>query len=103
MQVSEREVYGRVMIPTALWLWAAQRFSGVLLGPLVLLHIWGVGASANRLLNGLLLLVILVHGYAGIRRIQMKAGSAGLLNAVAVLWIATVLGLGILTLLYPPR
>ena len=50
MQVSEREVYGRVMIPTSLWLWGAQRLSSILLGPLVLLHMWG-GALAGTSMN----------------------------------------------------
>ncbi len=100
MQGSERQVYGSIAVPTSLWVWGAQRLSGILLGPLVLLHILGVGGSAGRGLDVLLLIVIVVHGYVGIRRIRMKAKYSALLASLAAMWLLAILVFGGLALIH---
>ena len=102
MQVSERQIFGRILIPTSLLMWGAQRLSSVLLGPLVLVHMWSAELAGNRVLNALLLLVIAMHGYAGIRRIRMKAGMTGIVATLAALWLLTVVAFGAAILVFAP-
>jgi len=94
MPASSRTVYGRDFQVTPLWMWILQRASGLLLGPLVALHVWSPAMASSRALNGVLLAVVLAHGYAGLRRIAVKRGKAGLMQVVTWLWFAIVLGFG---------
>ncbi|GGE37935.1 hypothetical protein GCM10007276_14200 [Agaricicola taiwanensis] len=98
MPASERIVYGRPFRVTPVWLWLAQRASGLLLAPLVLLHVWGVSWSRHPVMLGLLLLIILVHGYSGLRRIAPRGQKAVLAGAAASAWTAAVLVFGGLVL-----
>lgn len=100
MQASERQVFGSTGAPTPLWMWAAQRLSGILLGPLVLVHAAGAGGGASAVLDTLLLALIVIHGHAGIRRMRMKVRHAGSLSAAAALWVAVVLAFGVLSLIH---
>ena len=100
MPASDRVVYNRAFRPTPVWMWLAQRASGVLLGPLVLMHMWSKGAAANSVLSAALLAVILVHGYAGIRRIALKKGKFALAHAATVLWFLLVAFFGALIVIY---
>lgn len=96
MAASDRVVYGRAFRPTPLWTWLAQRASGLLLGPLVLLHMASSSLAANALLNALLLGVILVHGYSGLRRLAVARGRFGMTFALALAWCAAVAVFGAL-------
>ena len=100
MAASERLVYGRAFKPTSVQLWLAQRISGLLLGPLVLLHMMSASWAANRLLNALLLAAILVHGYAGLRRMIALQPRARLMLAAALGWCAVVAVFGALLVIY---
>jgi succinate dehydrogenase hydrophobic anchor subunit len=100
MQASNRVVYGREFKVTPLWMWMLQRASGVLLGPLVTLHVWAPALASNRALSAVLLAVILAHGYTGLRRIAVKRDKAGITQAVAVLWCVVVLAFGAMLVLH---
>jgi succinate dehydrogenase hydrophobic anchor subunit len=92
MSASERVVYGRSFRITQTWLWIAQRASALLLGPLVLVHVWGVEWSRHPVVLGLLLLVIAVHGYSGLRRVAPRRQTAS--PAAAAAWAVAVLVFG---------
>jgi succinate dehydrogenase hydrophobic anchor subunit len=96
MPASERIVYGRAFKATPVWMWLAQRASGVLLGPLVLVHVWSGRTAASSVLNAVLLAVILLHGYTGLRRVAVKRDRFGPTLAVALFWVAAVALFGVL-------
>jgi succinate dehydrogenase hydrophobic anchor subunit len=96
MPASSSTGYGREFKATPLWMWLAQRASGLLLGPLVALHMWLPDFAANRAFNALLLAIVLAHGYAGIRRVAVKRHQAGITMAVTLLWCAVVAFFGLL-------
>lgn len=100
MSVSERVVYGHAFKATPVWMWIAQRASGVLLGPLILIHIWSSATAASAALNALLLAVILVHGYSGLRRIAVKRNRFGVTLALTLAWCAIVAFFGLLLVVY---
>ena len=101
MQASSRTVYGRDFRVTPLWVWMLQRASGLLLGPLVALHVWAPAMASSRALNTVLLAVILAHGYAGLRRVATKRGKAGLMQVMTWIWCAIVVGFGAVLVLAP--
>ena len=101
MQASSRTVYGREFKVTPLWLWIAQRASGLLLGPLVALHIWVPELARNRAFSVLLLAIVLAHGYTGLRRIAVKRAVFGAAMVVTVLWCAVVAIFGVLVVTSP--
>lgn len=90
MSASSRTVFGRTFRVTPVWLWLLQRASGLLLGPLVALHVWAPGLAANRALNALLLAIVLAHGYSGLRRVVTAQGRAGVHAAMGLAWCAAV-------------
>ena len=100
MPASDRVVYGRAFKVTPVWLWFAQRISGVLLGPLVLMHMWSRGMASSAVLNAVLLAVILMHGYSGLRRVAVKRDRFGLTLALALFWCAVVAFFGVLLVVY---
>lgn len=100
MPASSRTVYGREFTVTPVWMWLLQRASGVLLGPLVALHIWAPAMAANRLLNAFLLAIILAHGYTGLRRVAVRQNKIGMTLAITVVWCAIVAFFGLLLVVY---
>lgn len=100
MPASDRVVYGRSFRPTPRGMWLAQRASGVLLGPLVLLHMMSSGLAGNRMLNAVLLAVILLHGYSGVRRLNVTQARFGLTRSMAIGWCAVVALFGTLLVIY---
>lgn len=95
MQAS-RVVYGREFRVTPVWAWVLQRLSGVLLGPLVLAHVWWPQASAAPLVRALLLAALLIHGYTGLQRLIMARPRRGAMVALAAAWCAVVGAFGLL-------
>ena len=102
MQAFSRTVYGRAFRVTPLWLWIMQRASGLLLGPLVALHVWTPALASNRALNAVLLAVIVAHGYTGLRRIAVKRDSLAMTQALTWAWCAIVIVFGALLVLARP-
>jgi hypothetical protein len=100
MAASDRVVYGRAFRPTPLSLWLAQRASGLLLGPLVLLHMASSTLAANSSLNAVLVGVIVVHGYSGLRRLAVTRARSGMTLALAVVWCGVVAVFGALLVAY---
>jgi len=100
MQASNRIVFGRAFSVTPVWLWLMQRASGLLLGPLVALHVWMPEMSHSRVLNALLLLLVVGHGYSGIRRLAQQERRASVVAAHAWAWLIAVAGCGSLIVLY---
>lgn len=100
MPVSDRVVYGRAFKATPLWMWLAQRASGVLLGPLVAVHMWSSANAANGFLNAVLLAVILVHGYSGLRRVAVRRDRFGIALASTLAWCALVAFFGVLLVVH---
>ena len=94
MAASSRTVYGREFVVTSTWVWMAQRASGLVLGPLVALHIWAPNLAGNRVLNALLLLIIIAHGFTGVRRIDNGKDVATRYKVIAAVWSFLVLALG---------
>lgn len=100
MPASDRIVYGRAFKATPVWLWLAQRISGVLLGPLVLMHMWSRGMASSAVLNAVLLAVILMHGYSGLRRVAVKRDRFGLTLALTLFWCVVVAFFGVLLVVH---
>ena len=100
MLASDRTVYGRRFAVTPVWLWMLQRASGLLLGPLVALHVWMPGMAANRALDALLLAIVVAHGYSGLRRIAVKHQPISGMAAVTWAWCVVVALCGGLVLIY---
>ena len=94
--LAERTVYRRDFRVTPVALWVVQRASGVLLGPLVALHILVPGLAMNAGLNALLLLVVLAHGYGGLRRLAAARTKNALYTATAIAWCVAVALFGLL-------
>lgn len=94
MLASNRTVYGRELKVTPLLLWVLQRASGILLGPLVALHVWAPTLASNGPLNALLLAIVVVHGYSGLRRIAVKRDKVALTKAMTWLWCLIVVVFG---------
>jgi hypothetical protein len=87
---AERTVYQRAMRVTPVAAWVVQRASGVLLGPLVALHIAVPGLAMSAVLNGVLLLMLLVHGYTGVRRLAAAKNWNALYKWTAIAWCIAV-------------
>ena len=100
MQASNRIVFGRAFRATPVWMWVMQRASGLLLGPLVAVHVWVPEMSNNRALNAALLLLVLGHGYSGIRRLAQQERRATVVTAHAWAWLLLVALFGALIVLY---
>jgi succinate dehydrogenase hydrophobic anchor subunit len=101
MPASSRTVYGRPLPATPVWMWILQRASGLLLGPLVALHVWLPGWAANRALSAVLLAVVLAHGYSGVRRLAASQPKLTLFVALALLWCVVVGIAGALVVVAP--
>ena len=100
MQASKRTVYGRAFSVTPVWMWVMQRASGLLLGPLVALHVWMPEMSHNRVLNAVLLLLVLGHGYSGIKRLAQQERRSTVVAAHAWAWLILVAVFGVLIVLF---
>jgi succinate dehydrogenase hydrophobic anchor subunit len=96
MPASSRTVYGRAFKVTPLGMWLLQRASGILLGPLVALHVWLPGVAKNHIFSALLLVIVLAHGYTGLRRIAVKRGAIGMTLVVTIAWCALVAFFGVM-------
>ena len=99
MQASSRIVFGRAFRVTPAWMWVMQRASGLLLGPLVAVHIWMPDMSQNRALNAVLLLIVVGHGYSGIRRLVQLEHRFAVVTALAWAWLILVAFFGLLIVL----
>lgn len=78
----------RVGSITPVWVWLLQRITAVVLGPLVVVHVSVPQAARNPWVGGLLLLVVLAHGFVGLVRLtSRRAGpvSTALRTATALL------------------
>lgn len=95
MQASSRTVYARTFRVTPFWMWILQRLAGVLLGPLVLLHAWNLLGRNYALVDGLLLVCIVAHGYSGLCRVAPKQGKVAATRFAALVWAGIVLVFGI--------
>ncbi len=100
MQASSRIVYGRAFRVTPAWLWILQRVSGLLLGPLVLLHMSTRDLANSPVLNGLVLIIVLGHGYSGISRLRQEERHRALVALLVFVWLALVAVFGTLIVLY---
>ena len=100
MLASSRVVFGRAFRVTPAWLWVMQRASGLLLGPLVAVHMWMPDMSHNRALNAVLLLLVVGHGYSGIRRLAQSERRFAVVTAHAWAWLILVAFFGLLIVLY---
>lgn len=100
MQVSKRIVFGRAFRVTPVWMWVLQRASGLLLGPLVALHVWLPEMSQNRALNAALLLLVVGHGYSGIRRLAQQERRFTVVAAHAWAWLVLVALFGLAIVLF---
>ncbi|MDQ6621823.1 MAG: hypothetical protein M3Z31_19375 [Pseudomonadota bacterium] len=91
----ERTVFARSFDATPLALWLLQRLSGLLLGPLVAVHVLWPAVGKSRPFLALLLIFIVGHGYSGVRRLRMRSGQARAITAAALVWSLIVLAAGL--------
>lgn len=98
MQVSSRTVYQRQFTVTPVWLWVVQRLSGLLLGPLVLVHMWTPRSAVTPYVDTLLLLLVVVHGSSGLRRMARKGAASGGAAFTSWTWSVIVVVFGIVLL-----
>lgn len=98
MSMTERRtVYGKSGTPTPVWMWIFQRFSGLLLGPIVLVHALVPRAPFVGWLSALLLVLILGHAFIGLWRLAaMRHLSSRLARYGAFASVLFVLVLGVL-------
>ena len=94
--LAERTVFNRAFRVTPLWLWGLQRVSGVLLGPLVAIHMLVPQMGKHAGLNAVLLVLVLVHGYGGVRRVATMRPKNALYTACALAWCVAVALFGLL-------
>jgi succinate dehydrogenase hydrophobic anchor subunit len=99
MQASSRIVFGRAFRVTPAWMWVMQRASGLLLGPLVAVHMWMPDMSQNRVLDAVLLLIVVGHGYSGIRRLVQCEHRLAIITVLAWAWLVLVAFFGLLVVL----
>ena len=100
MQASDRIVFGRAFRVTPVWMWVMQRASGLLLGPLVAVHMWMPEMSQNRALNAVLLAIVIGHGYSGLKRLAQSERRSAVVTAHAWAWLVLVAFFGLLSVLY---
>lgn len=97
-----RIVYGKSGTPTPLWMWVFQRYSGILLGPLVLVHVLVPHAPFIRWVTALLLAIILGHAFIGLwrlavlRRLTTWVARGGVLAATVVVVVVGALGIALI-------
>ncbi|HSZ41998.1 MAG TPA: hypothetical protein VK817_18735 [Trebonia sp.] len=101
-RTERRTVYGRAGTATPLWMWIVQRLSGLLLGPLVFIHVLVANAPFMVWLTALLLAVILAHGFIGLwrlaamRRLTMAVSRYAVIASIAVVAVIAVFGIALL-------
>jgi succinate dehydrogenase hydrophobic anchor subunit len=99
---SRRTVYGRPGTPTSLPMWIFQRFSGVLLGPLVFVHVLVPSAPGMVWVSSLLLALILGHAFIGLwrvvamRRFSLSVARSGLALTSLYILVLAVFGIALL-------
>lgn len=100
MLASSRVVYGRAFRVTPVWMWWVQRVSGLALGPLVALHMWIPDLDKNAALNALLLVLVVGHGYSGIKRLVQSERVSSFVTAAAWAWLGGVAVFGLIIVLF---
>jgi succinate dehydrogenase hydrophobic anchor subunit len=97
-----RVVYGKAGTPTPYWMWIFQRLSGLLLGPLVIVHMLVPDAPKIEWLSALLLLIIVGHAFIGIwrlaamRRIALQWARFGVTASVFFVVLVGVFGVALI-------
>jgi succinate dehydrogenase hydrophobic anchor subunit len=97
-----RVVYGRAGTPTPWWMWAFQRFSGIVLGPLVFVHVLVPRAPFITWVSALLLVVILGHAFIGLwrlaamRRFSNRVASLGVTASLLYILVVGFFGVALL-------
>jgi succinate dehydrogenase hydrophobic anchor subunit len=97
-----RMVYGKAGTPTPYWMWIFQRISGLLLGPLVIIHVVVPDAPKIEWVSTLLLLIILGHAFIGtwrlaaMRRIALQWARFGVMASVLFVLLVGVFGVALI-------
>lgn len=96
-----RVVYGKAGTPTPYWMWIFQRFSGILLGPFVVIHVLVPEAPLIKWVSALLLVLILGHAFIGVwrmaamRRITLPWARFGVLASVLFVVVVGTFGVAL--------
>lgn len=102
-RTERRTVYGSAGVPTPFWVWVFQRFSGLVLGPLVVVHVLVPRAPFIAWVSSLLLAIILGHAFVGLWRLsamrRISTETARYAVLASVLFVVVVGGFGIALLL----
>ena len=100
MYLTERRlVYGRSARPTPLWMWLFQRYSGLLLGPLVFVHVLVPSAPFMVWLTSLLLAILLGHAFiglwrlAGMKQLSQDVSRYAIAGTIVVIAVIAVFGI----------
>jgi succinate dehydrogenase hydrophobic anchor subunit len=94
-----REVYGRSARKVPLWMWIFQRYSGLLLGPLVFIHVLVPRAPFVVWLTSLMLAILLGHAFiglwrlAGMKQLTRTVSRYAIVGTVVVIAVIGVFGI----------
>ena len=98
----QRTVYGKTGTQTPMWAWLFQRVSGLLLGPLIIVHVLVPRGAFITWASALLLAIVLGHAAAALWRIAARRGGAralarsGLLLGAVYVVVLGVLGIALI-------
>lgn len=96
---NRRVVYGRSARATPLWMWLFQRYSGLLLGPLVFVHVLVPRAPFLVWLTSLLLAILLGHAFiglwrlAGMKQVSREVSRYAIVGSAVVAAVIAVFGI----------
>jgi succinate dehydrogenase hydrophobic anchor subunit len=96
---NRRVVYGRSARSTPLWMWLFQRYSGLLLGPLVFVHVLVPRAPFLVWLTSLLLAILLGHAFiglwrlAGMKQVSREVSRYAIVGSAVVAAVIAVFGI----------
>jgi succinate dehydrogenase hydrophobic anchor subunit len=92
-----RTVYGKAGVQTPLWAWIFQRVSGLLLGPLIVIHVLVPRGAFIDWASALLLVIVLGHAAVALWRYASRRGGPRALAKSGVFLTAVyVVVLGVL-------
>ena len=96
-KTGRRTVYGKPGVQTPLWAWLFQRITGLLLGPLIIIHVLVPRGAFIDWAAALLLVIVLGHAAVALwRYASRRGGPRALAKSGALLTALYIVVLGVL-------
>lgn len=98
----QRTVYGKAGTRTPMWVWLFQRISGLLLGPLIVIHVLVPRGPFISWASGMLLAIVLGHAAVALWRVVAHRGvprplaKSGVLLVAGYIVVLGVLGIALI-------